>query len=420
MIMSQISKNLYRKLQKQYSSRINLDLKRIKKVLKKLNNPEESLKKIINIIGSDGKNSVLTSLKYFLEANRQKVNTFTSPHLYDIRQRFWLGNRFITLNEIKKYKKIIEQTQQKLTLFELLTCIYILAAVKTNSNSFNLIESGLLFRKDSTNLWSNPLAQIVTNINYQHQEWVRPKTLEEICKQKVGYLSENTRIYIGKQKPKTTKLIKKILNKNNSIKIKYGSWKIINKNKKMFYKDNKNLIYLNSKKVHSVGLLDNVGLAIKIALDLGVKKKIIKKTIPKIQFEGRVQFIRGKLTKKLNKTRILVDGCHSDESTKNLARFLKRFEEPIYAVWGSLKNKNPDLLIKNFKGILKKVVTVKIPNEPNAMSESELVQIAKKNGFETIASKDIRDAIKKIPKKNKKIIVIFGSLYLVGHALSLN
>ena len=115
-----------------------------------------------------------------------------------------------------------------------------------------------------------------------------------------------------------------------------------------------------------------------------------------------------------------MDGCHSDESTKNLARFLKRFEEPIYAVWGSLKNKNPDLLIKNFKGIFKKVVTVKIPNEPNAMSESELVQIAKKNGFETIASKDIRDAIKKIPKKNKKIIVIFGSLYLVGHALSLN
>ena len=45
----------------------------------------------------------------------------------------------------------------------------------------------------------NPLAQVVTNINYQHQEWVHPKTITEICKQKVGYLSENTRIYIGKQ-----------------------------------------------------------------------------------------------------------------------------------------------------------------------------------------------------------------------------
>ena len=97
--MSQISKKIYQKLQKQYSRRINLDLKRIRKVLEKLNNPEEKLNNIINIIGSDGKNSVLTALKYFLEANNQKVNTFTSPHLYDVRQRFYLGNRLISLNE---------------------------------------------------------------------------------------------------------------------------------------------------------------------------------------------------------------------------------------------------------------------------------------------------------------------------------
>ena len=151
--MSQNSKKLYNQLQKQYSRRINLDLKRIKKVLEKLNNPEEVISNVINIIGSDGKNSVLTSLKYFLEANNFKVNTFTSPHLYDVRQRFWLGNRFISLKEIEKYKKIIEKTKLKLTLFELLTCIYILAAKKTDSNSYNLVESGLFFKKDSTNLW---------------------------------------------------------------------------------------------------------------------------------------------------------------------------------------------------------------------------------------------------------------------------
>ena len=99
--MSQISKNLYKKLQKQYSRRINLDLKRIKKVLQKLNNPQNQVDNVINIIGSDGKNSVLTSLKYFLEANKEKVNAFTSPHLYDVRQRFWLGDRFITFCQQK-------------------------------------------------------------------------------------------------------------------------------------------------------------------------------------------------------------------------------------------------------------------------------------------------------------------------------
>ena len=418
--MLQPSKKLYQKLQKQYSRRINLDLRRIKKVLKKLNNPQEQLENVINVIGSDGKNSVLTSLKYFLEADNKHVNTFTSPHLYDIRQRFYLGKKLISLNEIIKYKKIIEKTKQKLTLFELLTCIYILAATKTDPNSYNIIESGLLFKKDSTNLWSYPLAQVVTNINYQHQEWVHPKTITEICKQKVGYLSENTRIYTGKQNFKTNKIIKNILNKNPSEKINYGSWKIVNKDKKKYYKDKKYLIRLNSKYINSDGLWENVGLAIKIALDLGVNIKIIRRTISKIQFEGRVQFIKGKLTKNLKKTRIIVDGCHSDESTKNLARYLRRFKVPIYAIWGSLKNKNPDKLIKNFKKVFKEVVTIKIPNEPNAMNSFELSKIAIKNNINSVQSKNFKDAFKKIAKNEKKIIVIFGSLYLVGYALSMN
>ena len=419
-MMSQTSRNLYKKLQRQYSRRINLDLKRIKKVLKKLNNPQEQLENVINVIGSDGKNSVLTSLKYFLEADNKHVNTFTSPHLYDIRQRFYLGKKLISLNEIIKYKKIIEKTKQKLTLFELLTCIYILAATKTDPNSYNIIESGLLFKKDSTNLWSYPLAQVVTNINYQHQEWVHPKTITEICKQKVGYLSENTRIYTGKQNFKTNKIIKNILNKNPSEKINYGSWKIVNKDKKKYYKDKKYLIRLNSKYINSDGLWENVGLAIKIALDLGVNIKIIKRTISKIRFEGRVQFIKGKLTKNLKKTRIIVDGCHSDESTKNLARYLRRFKVPIYAIWGSLKNKNPDKLIKNFKKVFKEVVTIKIPNEPNAMNSFELSKIAIKNNIHSVQSKNFKDAFKKIATNEKKIIVIFGSLYLVGYALSMN
>ena len=98
------STSLYNNLQKRYSKRINLDLDRIQKVLTALGFPHLELENPINILGSDGKMSTLTSLKYFFEANKQNVTTFTSPHLYDVRHRFWLKNRFINLNEIKKYK----------------------------------------------------------------------------------------------------------------------------------------------------------------------------------------------------------------------------------------------------------------------------------------------------------------------------
>ena len=412
--------NLYKNLQKLYSRRINLDLNRINKVLKKLHSPHLELINPINILGSDGKMSILTSLKYFFEANKNKVNAFTSPHLYDVRHRFFLKNKFITCSQIKSLTKIIEKTKVKLTLFELLTCVYILASKKQKGISYNLIESGLLFKKDSTNLWKYPKAQIISNINFQHKEWINPKTLHEICKQKVGSLSNNTIIYINKQKPKTLKIIKSLLKRNNSKIIFPHSWKIIKVSNRYVYKDKKNKIPIITKNIYSKGLINNLGFAIKIALDFGIKKKIIIKTIPKIKYEGRLQYIKsGKLRKHLmTNEKLLIDGCHSLTSGKNLNEYLKSLKEPIYGIWGMQKNKMPKKFIGIFKKTFVKLITLTIPNEPNAVTAEKLKSFSHKGN--TFTSKNIYEALKLISNKEKKTIVVFGSLYLVGDILSKN
>ena len=64
--MLSLSTDLYKNLQKRYSRRINLDLERIQKVLTSLGFPHLELEQPINILGSDGKMSMLNSLKYFL------------------------------------------------------------------------------------------------------------------------------------------------------------------------------------------------------------------------------------------------------------------------------------------------------------------------------------------------------------------
>ena len=48
---------------KYFKKTVNFDLKRIKKALDRLGNPQRKLNNVINIIGSDGKYSVLSSLK---------------------------------------------------------------------------------------------------------------------------------------------------------------------------------------------------------------------------------------------------------------------------------------------------------------------------------------------------------------------
>ena len=279
-----------------------------------------------------------------------------------------------------------------------------------------------MFRKDSTNLWKNPKLQVITNINFQHQNWVHPQTIEQICREKVGYLSKNSIIYIAPQDKKVLKIIKNILKKNPSKKVYASNWKIIYKNKKLFYKDKKNLLQINNSFIKSSGLIKNLGLAIKIALDLNINKKVIKKTIPKIKFEGRVQYIKkGKLKKILKKReKLLLDGCHSEKSAKNLYSYLKELKEPIYGIWGMKKDKSPDKFIKNFRNIFKKVVTVTIPGESNSIKDYQLKKVSEDQGNFTQTAKSLREALKKCSDKNKKLIVIFGSLYLVGYALSKN
>ena len=417
------SNALYSQLVKnnQFGKSINFGLKRIKLILKKLDNPEKKLKNVINIIGSDGKYSLLTSLKYFIEASGKRTSAYISPSLVDIRERFWIGNSFLSYNEIEKTIKIIKQQNIKLTVFEVITIIFILNAAKRN-NDYNLIEAGALFAKDSTNIFDFPIIQAIVNINKQHLNFLKKKTLNEIINQKVAFLSNFTNIYIGKQKPIVLKKIKQILKKNKSSVNYPKSWKIAKAKNNYYYKDKKNNIKLNTKYIFSKGLKENLGLAIKIALDLKINKKIIIKTIPKIKLKARLEYLnKGKLKKKLHKSeKLLIDGCHSETSGQNLYNYLKTLKVPIYGIWAMTKNKDPNRFIKQFKGIFKKIITIPIENESAFLSNEILFKIAKKNNYNVETSENFNEALKKISSKERKIICVFGSLYLCGNILSKN
>jgi dihydrofolate synthase / folylpolyglutamate synthase len=420
--MSQ-SINLYKQLanHKLFNKTINFNLDRIKLVLKKLNHPERKLNNVINFLGSSGKFSTLFSVKSFIEANNQTVTAYISPSLKDIKERFWVGKRYLTHQEIKNSVKIIEKLKVSLTIFEVLTVIYIINASKQTTD-YHLVEAGALFAKDSTNIFDYPLAQVVVNINKQHLNFLSKKTLDEIIYQKVGFLSNFTNIYVAKQKPNVLRKIKNNLKNNKSNIIYPNSWKLIKKKNQYFYQDKKNKIKLNAKNIYSKGLLENLCHAIKIALDLKINRKIIEKTIPKISFEGRFQYLnKGKIKKKLKKNeKIMLDGAHAETDAKNLASYLKSIKLPKYGIWAMMKNKEPNSFIKQLKGVFKKIVTIPIENEQASMKSKELYKIALKNKFNTIHKTNLEEALKKISSKEKKLIVCFGSLYNVGNILNKN
>ena len=421
--MSSQSINLYKLLskKKQFKKTVNFDLRRIKLALHKLGNPEKKLKNVINIIGSDGKFSVLNSLKCIIQENNQSVSAYISPSLKDIKERFWMGSKYLSHSDIKKSINKIEKLNIKLTIFEVLTLVYVINAAKYN-NDFNLVEAGALFAKDSTNVFDFPLIQAIVNINKQHLNFVKRKTINEIIFQKVGFLNNFTNIYIGKQKPKIEKKIKTILKRNLSKKIYSNNWKLIERNSRFFYKDKKNYIPLNCKFVSSKGLFNNISMAVKIALDLGINKNKISKALPKIKFEGRIQYIsNGKLRKKLHsQEKLLIDGCHSTISGKNLSDYLKSLGLQKYGIWSMMKNKDPSNFIKQFRGIFSKVYTIPITNEKNSMSPNTLAKIANKHSIDAESVKNFDEALKIISTEKQKVICAFGSLYQCGNILNKN
>ena len=163
-------------------------------------------------------------------------------------------------------------------------------------------------------------------------------------------------------------------------------------------------------------------MAIKIALDLNISKKIIANALPKLKFEGRIEYISsGKLIKRLNpKEKLLIDGCHSEISGKNLSDYLKTIKSPKYGIWSMMKNKDPSNFIKQFKGVFKKVYTIPIIGEKNSLTPEILEKIAKKNNIDALSVKNFETVFKKISNREKKIICIFGSLYQCGNVLNKN
>ncbi len=116
----------------------------------------------------------------------------------------------------------------------------------------------------------------------------------------------------------------------------------------------------------------------------------------------------------------MIDGAHAEADAKNLASYLKDIKLPKYAIWSMMKNKEPDLFIKQLKGIFKKIITIPIENEKNCMFAKNLKSIAKKNQFNVEEAENLDDAIKKISSRDKKLIICLGSLYNVGNILNKN
>ncbi len=414
------------RLQELHPKEIDLSLDRIQSLCKKLANPQDKIK-AISIVGTNGKYSTIQAMFSILKEANFNCNIYTSPHIKSINERFVFNNEELNDEDLANLLEEVEEANngEPITFFEILTAAYFLKASQYPDN-LNLIESGLFFRFDATNILKNNLASIVTSIGLDHLDWLpeNEQTVEKIIFEKTSSLL-NSNIIVAKQSTnKIKENIKKTISNNRSNKFYHNENYsfTMQENDFFYYEDQSGGIKLPIPNVKGQFQLENVSTAIatlRILKDLNIKDDHIKKGILKINCIARLQEIKsGKLKELVKDHKLFVDGSHNPLGAKALNEYLESLDCNKHIILGMMANKDHSEYMSFFKDIAT-LTTIDIPNQPNSIKGKELKD--KLNGFSNINYKEsIEDAIKSIPVKENDIILITGSLYLAGEVLNLN
>ena len=424
-----IQKILKRLLQLHPKS-VDLSLSRIKRLLKNLNNPEKKITNAIQVVGTNGKHSFCSTLREIFEKSGYTVNMNISPSLRRFNERYYLSGRYISDDKLHDLLIEVEKINrgQNITFHEFVCACFFLEASR-NKSDLTILESGLFFRLDASNVLEKNIASIVMPIGIDHKDFLKKGTIDEIVYEKCSHLLEKSKIFVSEQKNDVLEKIKNNISNNSSEKFIFGENYYYKKNTNGFvYKDKLGKINLPLPNLLGDFQISNVSTAIATARNLDqfkITDANIKLAITKIRSEGRLQTItRGKLRKYVSKNNeILIDGAHNPLAASATKKYLETFdkERKIIMLLGMMANKEHKEFIQIFKNRIHSIITLNIPNQINFIEKEKLSKIVQSCGIPSKTENSIESALKSIAKENDNAIIFCtGSLYFAGEILNSN
>ena len=421
---------ILKRLLRLHPKSVDLSLNRIKRLLKDLNNPEKKINNPVQVIGTNGKHSFCSTLREIVETAGYKVNLNISPSLKKFNERYYLSGKHISDGEL--YELLIEvekiNKNKNITFHEFICACFFLAASR-NKSDLNILESGLFFRLDASNVLDKNIASVIMPIGIDHKDFLKKGTIDEIVYEKCSHLLSGSKIFISEQKHSVLEKIKKNIVNNTSEKIIFGKDYNYKKNSNNFvYNDSLGQINLPLPNLLGDFQISNVSTAIATSRKLDefkISDLNIKQAITKIRSEGRLQNItQGKLRNYVSKNnQILIDGAHNTLAALEVEKYLKSLNsgKKIIMLLGMMANKEHREFIQIFKNRIHSIITLDIPNQENFIGKVELSKIAQSCGIDSKAGNSIKSALKNIAKENSDAIIFCtGSLYFAGEILNLN
>lgn len=396
---------------------IVLGLTVMSELLKRLGNPEESLR-IVHIAGTNGKGSILTYIEQIFLASGYHTGRYVSPAVGAYEERFLLDGLPVEkeiiphlVSKVKEAAFLLEQeTGLTPTVFEIETAMAFLC-FKEAGVSLVLLETGMGGRLDATNVIKKPYLSIIASVSLDHMG-ILGSTLPEIAGEKAGIIKENCDVLFY---PKNSDVVRDVIlaackEKNsicyeideNQLRIKeetlsnsvfsYGRY-----GKLEIFLPGRHQIYNAVTAVQAVEILKKWFCISEFHVEEGLRRARWKARLEKI----------------CDKPLVYLDGAHNRDGAQKLAEFIEMHlkEKRVLAVTGVLADKEYETIMETVLPFAAKTAVI-TPKNDRALQGEILLETVRKYCPDSVYAGSGKDGLLwALEEANAEdVVIVFGSL----------
>ncbi|WP_029086823.1 bifunctional folylpolyglutamate synthase/dihydrofolate synthase [Brevundimonas aveniformis] len=406
-----------------HPQKIDLSLDRIQRLLAAVGNPQDQLPPVVHVAGTNGKGSTVAFLRAMAEADGRVVSVYTSPHLVRFNERIRLAGRLI---EDIEFERILDQldvvdADVRATVFEMTTAAAFLAMAAVPAD-LAIVEVGLGGVLDATNVIDHPRLSVITPVDLDHAEFLGTD-LTGIAREKAGILKPGRPAVIARQQALALEAIETRAGELGAplsvLGRDFDAWA---ERGRLTWQGEDRLLDLPLPALVGPHQIDNAGLAVAAALQIGLSVEAIGEGLRTARWPARMQpLTAGPYADeaRIAGAELWLDGGHNPHAARALADALTQLDlkapRPLALIAGMLANKDARGFFEAFSLFGAPVFTV--PFEGACRPPEDLAEAARQAGLRAQAMPDVTTALRAALSEGAGRVLICGSLYLAGEVL---
>lgn len=379
--------------------------------------------KSIHVGGTNGKGSVSHMLAAVLQTAGYKTGLYTSPHLYDFRERIRVNGAMVSEEFVTGFVERIQPLIEEISpsFFEI-TVAMAFDYFAREGVDIAVIEVGLGGRLDSTNIIT-PELSVITNIGLDHTNMLG-NTLREIAGEKAGIIKKGVPVVIGEKHPETAPVFTEKAAREEAplyfaeehYEVKNSSYSIDRLTIDVQDKDTRTeAVYgLDLPGIYQEKNIKTVLQALKVLQHRGwhIDPAHIQTALSEAKtltgLQGRWEVI-------YHQPDIVLEVAHNEDGVRQMLRHLERLSfQKLHIVYGMVKDKEAGPVL----ALLPKEAVYYFTQAhiPRALSAGELAQKAGEYGLQGGTYEDVNTALRaaKAAAAPGDLVLVCGSIFLVA------